>query len=342
MHRYRRLLAIGMFFGTVFTSSAQESKPARSISVSTAFVRKVVFTLDAKLAAAHENEIVSIWELDTGKPKGSFPVHSLMSRESLAFSPDGKLLAAADDQKKGVILWDIDGKKGRAIEIGSESIVVFSESGNVLAGGSNSDYLKVWRVADGKRVRTIRSAKGYPLSFANEDNTIFVCNENGSLTLVDVVRDESQLLAEHVKYETIGCVALDHAGKTFALGSDDESIRLWDAKTGKPLLARIDLDGPVKRLAFRPNGKNLVAVIVIRDKTTGEQEIEARLIDLASGQDKGGLFKLPKSKSNPVGLTRDGRTLAVQLPNLPDRIFEKEGVVAFYDLESAINALENR
>jgi WD40 repeat protein len=73
---------------------------------------------------------------------------------SLAFSPDGQLLAAAGQD--GVInLWTVAGAQltgPRAIPSVSFEVVAFSNDGALLATAGNSGRLNAYRVADGQKV----------------------------------------------------------------------------------------------------------------------------------------------------------------------------------------------
>src|SRR5438445_10193414 len=76
---------------------------------------------------------------------------------SLAFSPDGKLLATAGFDNT-VKLWDFaTGKEPRTLtgHTGPVYCVAFSRDGATLASSSLDQSIRLWTVADGKLVREI-------------------------------------------------------------------------------------------------------------------------------------------------------------------------------------------
>jgi WD40 repeat protein len=67
----------------------------------------------------------------------------------LAFSPDGKTLAAGT-QDSSIILWSMSTKEevaAFAAHRGSISCVAFAPHGNILATGSNDRTVKLWYAA---------------------------------------------------------------------------------------------------------------------------------------------------------------------------------------------------
>jgi WD40 repeat protein len=95
-----------------------------------------------------------------------------------------------------------------------------------------------------------------------------------------------------------------------ASGSGDGSARVFDAASGQPL-SRLDHDGPVRAVAFSPDGTRVA---------TGSGDGSARVFDAASGQplarlDHGGLVWA-------VAFSPDGTRVATGSDDRSARVFE--------------------
>lgn len=116
-------------------------------------------TSDGRFLASGTTEI-KVWNVGTGKAEASLGGYKA-GIFSLAFSPNGKLIASGSDADSGQLnfrpgeikLWNVAAKKELATIISHKdlvSLLAFSPDGTILAsGGEDEDCtIKLWRVAD--------------------------------------------------------------------------------------------------------------------------------------------------------------------------------------------------
>ena len=162
---------------------------------------------------------------------------------SLAFSPDGSILASGNDED-AILLWDVN--TGELLETfeghthGVDS-VAFSPDGSILASGSGGSSvgeggtIYLWDIATRRLKNTLKLpnplAKGRRITY-----TRVAFSPDGSI-LASGIYDETiflwigtELFLETFEGHTddVTSVAFSPDGSTLASGSEDGTIRLWD------------------------------------------------------------------------------------------------------------------
>ena len=147
-------------------------------------------------------------------------------------------------------------------------------------------------------LRTFTGHKGDVFSVAfSQDGKTVASSSKESVRLWRTKGEED--LRSIVTHTAILDVAFSPDGKTLASGNEDNTVRLWDLKTGKPLTTLIGHEDKVSNVAFSPDGKTLASV--------GDDTV--RLWNVRTGEH---LHILSKSKYFSAAFSPDGETLATK------------------------------
>ena len=164
---------------------------------------------------------------------------------SIAFSPDGTLLAAED--KYEVTLWEVaTGRLVRRMEgrLCVEKLTFTPDGTQLIATPGFEGNVPVWDVATGRQTRTLPGHAGGTGTLAISNDGRLVATGGGSSAAANL-RD-----------------------------GPDHSIKIWELKTGKLLRGLPGQGGTLTGLAFTPDGTTLVtADTTVRfwDVATGRQ-----------------------------------------------------------------------
>jgi WD40 repeat protein len=223
--------------------------------------------------------------------------------QSVAFSPDGRILASGSHDNT-IRLWNsISGRELRSLTGHSEPVtsVAFSPDGRFLASGSLDSTVKIWDLGTCSLLRTLtdHTSMVYAVAFSPDGRTLASGSNDKTIKLWNVeTGSEVRTLSGHTR--ALSSLAFSADGKFLASGSVDGTIKLWDSSTGRAVQTFEAQSSDVYAIALSPDGKTLAA---------GSEDRTIRLWNLASGSQ---FLSLPNhsNRVSSVAFSPDGRILA--------------------------------
>ncbi len=160
-------LATGTTGGTIKVWEAATGKGLLTLDhkgAALARTMSVAFDRAGKRLASGGKGTVKVWDATTGKELASLDEDNWFP--SVAFSPDGRRLAAALAEvgrgRKAVKVWDV--KTGKALAVFEAARRVrclsFSPDGKRLAGACEDRSVRVWEVSTARELLTFRHGRG--------------------------------------------------------------------------------------------------------------------------------------------------------------------------------------
>jgi WD40 repeat protein/uncharacterized caspase-like protein len=308
-------IASGSQDKTIKLWDAATGKQLRSLEGYTGGVNSVTFSPDGKVIASGsqvkapvagwdltarnilgeslsggKDKTIKLWDAATGKELRSLEGHT-GDVNSVAFSPDGKMIASGS-QDKTIKLWDAaTGKQLRSLEgqRGTQSLfgqgdtgyvfsIAFSPDGRVIAS-VNQFLTPLWDAATGKQLRSLErhTTQVDAVTFSPDGKVI--ASSTGGDGMIKLREAATGMQLHSLPAYGVHSVAFSPDGKVIASGDFafvNKTIKLWDAATGRQLRSLEGHTGVVTSVAFSPDGKVIASgswdkTIKLWDAATGKQ-----------------------------------------------------------------------
>jgi WD40 repeat protein len=301
-------------------------RPLRTMEGHTGGITAIAFSPDGRrLASCSHDSTVRLWETATGmqvrilrvrddSPGVSGPVGtkglSLGGVLTIAFSPDGKLLATGSADGT-VRFWDPD--SGEELHIlrghgGEVTKVVFSRDGKVLASASRDHTIRLWDPVSGKHLQARPGQDGAVggLAVSGDGQLVAALGKDRRIRLWSALtRRQLHLLPRHK--EDISSAAFTPDGQLFASADLGGDVRLWDTATGKEQSGRGEFVAPVDSVAF--SSANLLLWSGASSLVFWDVSAE-RIVDQIAGEG-GSMRRVQTSFDGKVAAARDEDCLLV-------------------------------
>lgn len=226
----------------------------------------VAISPDGKRVLTGSNDrTIRLWDASSGRALRVLEGHTERV-SSVAFSPDGKR-ALSGSWDHSVSLWDLEkGQELRRMNGHASYVtcVAFSTDGKRALSCSYDKTVRLWDLDSGKEIKKLEghTKEVYSVAFAPDGRQAVSGGNDTSVRVWDLEGGSSRVLEGHAK--AVIRVAFSDDSRRVLSGSSqyqgsEQSLRIWEASTGRLLHTLGGKADTIWSLAFAPDGTRAIS-----------------------------------------------------------------------------------
>lgn len=221
---------------------------------------------------------------------------------SVAFSPDGKVLAGGGEDGS-IYLWHLPSLREQTSQSRHSdkvTCVTFSPDGKTVASCGRDETVKLWEAATGRQLASWSLSGGvvWSVAYAPDGQKLAAACNRGGVKLLDAATGK-ELATFRGQDRATHAAAFAPDGRTMAVGNREGVVQVCDVASVKVVQTLTGHSDGVFCLAYAPDGKTLAS---------GSDDKTVKLWDLGAGKERSTLSAHTTAVSG-LAFAPDGQTL---------------------------------